>query len=154
MNAAGPADSSALADIAVNAAVSNPANNAWLPDVLSVQREGGRWHFALHIDAASPVFSGHFPELPILPGVAQLQWAVAIYQRYSGDMRAVRGVRRVKFQRIVGPGERFELSCELRGPDELHFAFSQAISERLSSGQLLLGLPADRAAQESVDATP
>ena len=136
--------------------------SAWLPDVLDVNQEGGRWRFALHVEVGAAVFLGHFPELPVLPGVAQLQWAVAIYQRYSGDVRAVRGIRRLKFQRIVGPGERIELSCELRRPNELHFAYSQATGERLSSGQILLGplnagqSPGESAldplAQERVDA--
>ena len=112
--------------------------SAWLPDVLGVEQAGHSWRFALQIGFAAPVFSGHFPDLPILPGVAQLHWAGVFYQRYSGDARVIRGVRRVKFQRIVGPGDRFELSCELRRSNELHFVYVHSDGERMSTGQLLL----------------
>ena len=61
------------------------------------------------IPASSPLFEGHFPGHPILPGVAQL----AFVEKALGAPLAE--VRAVKLRRPVGPGEVLELS--LGDPD-------------------------------------
>ena len=49
-------------------------------------------------------FQGHFPTRPILPGVAQIDWAVRMADRYLGT--AIGGARqiRVKFRSVISPG--------------------------------------------------
>ncbi|MFC1706988.1 UDP-3-O-acyl-N-acetylglucosamine deacetylase [Planctomycetota bacterium] len=75
-------------------------------------------------------FDGHFPHQPVLPGVLSLAaieeavLALARPQRVFGDgsPRAagrechVRGLRAVRFRRVVGPGERLRVDGR-RGPD-------------------------------------
>lgn len=63
----------------------------------------------VELPASSPLFEGHFPGHPILPGVAQL----AFVERALGAPLAE--VRAVKLRRPVGPGEVLELS--LGAPD-------------------------------------
>ncbi len=58
----------------------------------------------VEIPASSPLFEGHFPGHPILPGIAQL----ALVERALGAPLAE--VRAVKLRRPVGPGEILELS--------------------------------------------
>jgi 3-hydroxyacyl-[acyl-carrier-protein] dehydratase len=65
--------------------------------------------FRIEIPAASPLFAGHFPGSPILPGIAHL----AIVERALGTSLAA--VRSMKIRRPVAPGETLELS--LGSPD-------------------------------------
>lgn len=70
--------------------------------------EGGR-RFAVEVPVTSPLFEGHFPGHPILPGVAQL----AMVERVLGPLA---GARNVKLRRPVVPGDRLEL--RVAGPRE------------------------------------
>lgn len=56
------------------------------------------------VPASSPLFAGHFPGHPILPGVAQLAF---VESALGAPLAAVRGV---KLRRPAGPGEVLELS--------------------------------------------
>lgn len=73
------------------------------------EAEEGVRRFAVEVPAASPLFAGHFPGHPILPGVAQL----AMVERVLGPLS---GVRNVKLRRPVSPGDRLEL--RIAGPRE------------------------------------
>lgn len=59
-----------------------------------------------HITVDLPCFAGHFPGQPILPGVLQLRWALALAAgafagRYPQDRFA--GLARIKFKQPVVP---------------------------------------------------
>ncbi|BHH82318.1 hypothetical protein LA52FAK_06070 [Desulforhopalus sp. 52FAK] len=56
-------------------------------------------------DDKSPWFSGHFPDNPILPGIAQLKMVADLISRSSERDMYLAGVTRVKFRKIVKPGE-------------------------------------------------
>jgi 3-hydroxymyristoyl/3-hydroxydecanoyl-(acyl carrier protein) dehydratase len=67
-----------------------------------------------------PVFSGHFPDKPILPGIAQITAVACTAGR--GRLLPVRGIERCKFLRPVLPGEtlviRVEAGAGARGREE------------------------------------
>ena len=64
-------------------------------------------------DAAQPVFAGHFPGHPILPGVFQLEMArVAAETILNGAMR-VREITKAKFRRPILPAETIRLELKL-----------------------------------------
>lgn len=52
-----------------------------------------------------PGFRGHFPSHPVLPGVCQIQCAMAVLRRWADDPLALVAVRRAKFLAPVGPGD-------------------------------------------------
>ncbi|MEO6194099.1 MAG: hypothetical protein ABIS20_13905 [Thermoanaerobaculia bacterium] len=64
----------------------------------------GENRFRIEIPAASPLFAGHFPGSPILPGIAHL----AVVERALGT--PLTAVRSMKIRRPVAPGETLELS--------------------------------------------
>lgn len=57
------------------------------------------------IDGNSPWFSGHFPDNPILPGIAQLKMVADLISKSAKGNMYLTGVTRVKFRKIVRPGE-------------------------------------------------
>ena len=64
--------------------------------------------------------TGHFPGNPILPGVIQLEalaqaGAIAVLadDRYAGRLPLFGGVEKVRWRRIVRPGDELVLSVEL-----------------------------------------
>ena len=67
-------------------------------------------------------FSGHFPEFPILPGVAQLYFIRHFAMQAFRDWPAAGMFRKLKFQKIITPGEEVALSISRGAPGE--FAFS------------------------------
>jgi len=56
-------------------------------------------------DGNSPWFSGHFPDNPILPGIAQLKMVADLISKSVEGNMYLTGVTRVKFRKIVRPGE-------------------------------------------------
>ena len=56
-------------------------------------------------DGQSPWFSGHFPDNPILPGIAQLKMVADLIAASRQDDVHLSGLSRVKFRKIVKPGE-------------------------------------------------
>ncbi len=87
-------------------------------------------------------FRGHFPQWRVLPGVAQIHWAMGYSEPLTGGLR-YHSVDRVKFQTPVMPESelRLELHRELQR-DLLHFRYYLVVdneSERMaSSGKIKL----------------
>jgi 3-hydroxymyristoyl/3-hydroxydecanoyl-(acyl carrier protein) dehydratase len=83
-------------------------------------------------------FDGHFPGAPVVPGVVQIKWALALARRLLGIGGVFAGVEALKFQHVLVPGA--EATLELRyaaASGTLHFAFRSA-QHRFSSGRVLL----------------
>lgn len=58
------------------------------------------------------VFDGHFPQAPILPGVAQIDWAIR-FGREAFDLPArFRCLEALKFHRVLQPGMRVRLMLD------------------------------------------
>lgn len=82
------------------------------PTPVWLQRDATHAQLELELEPALVVFDGHFPNVAILPGVAQLDWAV----RFGRDAFALppRFLRMelLKFQRVARPGMRIRLHLE------------------------------------------
>ncbi len=68
----------------------------------------------LEVPADLTWFDGHFPDDPILPGVAQIGWAIAFAREHFGLNADPHKIDRVKFLHIARPGAHLELklTCE------------------------------------------
>ena len=108
-----------------------------LPDILEERREPGRVELELRVPAELAYFEGHFPGLPILPGVVQIDWAV----RFARERLTLRGgfaaAENLKFLSIVQPEARLKLTLALSG-DRLTFDYSHE-KKKCSSGTLVFG---------------
>jgi acyl-coenzyme A synthetase/AMP-(fatty) acid ligase len=88
------------------------------------------------IPAELGYFRGHFSEQPILAGVVQLQ-QIALRQarRRWPELGAIARVTRVKFKRLVGPGEELFLQLARKNERQVQFELSAADGP-VSSGML------------------
>jgi beta-hydroxyacyl-ACP dehydratase FabZ len=73
-----------------------------------------------NVSANEPFFQGHFPGLPIMPGVLQLeamaQTAGVLLTRISGGKGGVpffMSMDKVKFRKVVKPGDQLRMEIEL-----------------------------------------
>ncbi len=71
--------------------------------------EQGKIIASVTIDGDSPWFSGHFPENPILPGIAQLKIVADLIAKSGAGNLCMTGVSRVKFRKIIRPGESLDI---------------------------------------------
>lgn len=83
-------------------------------------------------------FNGHFPDLPILPGVAQLYFLRHFARQAFPDFPDAATYRRLKFQKVILPDSETTLAVTRQGPGEFAFTLDGP-NGRASSG-LVQGL--------------
>lgn len=109
-----------------------------VPEIVSQGQEGDEWHLQLTVPVDLAFFSGHFPTAPVLPGVVQVDWALALGQQALPLPPRFAGMEVLKFQQLVRPGEPLALTLRFdaeRG--KLHFAYRHN-GKPCSSGRILL----------------
>ena len=107
------------------------------PRVLSVTATSA--HLRIVAEAALPQFDGHFPDHPILPGVAQIEWAILLGRELFALPPRFLALEGLKFQQVIQPGKVIELSLEFK-PEagKLLFRYSSARGQH-ASGRILFG---------------
>ncbi|QSX40654.1 ApeI family dehydratase [Shewanella cyperi] len=109
-----------------------------LPRVLERQVEEQQVRLLLALDAGLPFFQGHFPAQPVLPGVAQLDWAIRFGCDYFGYDAEVATLEVLKFQQLMLPDTKIELLLNNQ-PGQNKFSFSYQLGDnRFASGRVLL----------------
>lgn len=79
------------------------------PAVQWLARAAGDAEALLHISPELAVFDGHFPQAPLLPGVAQLDWAIDLGRECFAIAGAFSRVDVLKFQTPIFPGAQVRL---------------------------------------------
>ena len=110
------------------------------PQLQFCQQENNTVNLQLRIQAELIYFDGHFPEQPILAGIAQLAWAEQ-YGRlfFNIDLPFLR-MEVIKFKKIIQPNDiiRLTLSWNVE-TGKLYFELNSA-TESHASGRLLYGI--------------
>ena len=75
-------------------------------------REPAHARVELPLDASLAVFEGHFTQAAILPGVAQLDWAVQLAREVFPLPATFLRMEALKFQRVARPGDLIRLDLE------------------------------------------
>ena len=121
------------------------------PELWDVQRAGGRLRARGRVPADLPHFAGHFPGQPVLPGVVQLEWALALARERLGFEGTPNALEALKFRAPLLPGEEFELELELASA--LRFELRSG-PRSLCSGRVRCDAPPTQHAPEPLSEPP
>ncbi|WP_367598371.1 AMP-binding protein [Pseudomonas fulva] len=114
------------------------APRSMAPHVVEQHREGDELQLKLGVPLDLACFPGHFPRTPVLPGVVQIDWAVALAAELAESPLRFAGMEVLKFQQLVRPGDELALNLRLdKARGKLYFAFTCA-GQPCSSGRVLL----------------
>ncbi len=107
-----------------------------LPEILEERLAADALALALRIPEDLTYFSGHFPGMPIVPGVVQIHWAVHFARQYWGIRLSFHHMEAVKFKNLILPGQRLTLSLRwLASAYKLEFDFHSDI-QAYSAGRI------------------
>jgi len=82
-------------------------------------------------------FDGHFDREPVLPGVVQIDWAIAIGRKQFAIDGTFQRIEALKFHRIIKAGQEIELALRYdRDRGRLGFRYTRA-GAKISSGRIL-----------------
>jgi 3-hydroxyacyl-[acyl-carrier-protein] dehydratase len=98
----------------------------------------------IHIPADHPAFAGHFPGIPIVPGVVLLDEALDVIARKLGLALERCTLAAVKFKSVVHPGQRVTLRFEFSAPGRVRFEL-ESEGQPVASGTLSEATPDERA---------
>lgn len=112
------------------------------PNIIRCEKTDTAATWLLGIPSESPVFNGHFPGFPILPGVVQIEWVKNLAQQLmpQGELR---DLQRIKFMRLMLPGKQVQLHLSKQTVDDgdrIEFRFFDDAGN-FSSGRLVYRHP-------------
>ncbi|HIS40024.1 MAG TPA: 3-hydroxyacyl-ACP dehydratase FabZ [Candidatus Aphodovivens avistercoris] len=91
----------------------------WVSRVVSCE-PGVEVHAQLDVDPALPLFAGHFPDYPVLPGVIIMEalaqaasFCLLVERGAEGALGFLTGIDKAKFRRQVRPGETLDLKARI-----------------------------------------
>ena len=78
----------------------------------------GHYAFRVRLDASHPVYRGHFPGHPVLPGVCTLQLVRECLNRGTGRRFRYAAIRECKFLGMIVPQADTLLNIDIRLADD------------------------------------
>lgn len=84
-------------------------------------------------------FQGHFPGQPILPGVTQIDWAIALAREVFALPARLQRMEVLKFQAVITPGTRLTLDLLWRRQRQVLEFRSHSVAGAHASARLLFG---------------
>jgi acyl-CoA synthetase (AMP-forming)/AMP-acid ligase II len=137
VNAQGKTTHAELHALLDGSALSSTANI--LPHRRLLERDAQRVLFELVAPADLLYFDGHFAGAPVLPGVVQLDWAIALGREFFELPPVCRAIHALKFQQMIRPDTAFSAEL-LYDPlkSSLMFRYYSAAGPH-ASGRLVFG---------------
>ena len=107
-----------------------------LPEILAHEGLADGVILTLRIPENLSYFIGHFDQIPIVPGVVQIQWAVHYAREYLGLDKIFSHMEAVKFKELLLSGQPLQLSLHYDGEaGKLTFSYQSEAAE-YSSGRI------------------
>lgn len=83
------------------------------PEVLEERRGEDFIERSCRVPPDLSCFAGHFPDVPVVPGVLQLDWALELAAELLGATPSVEAIESLKFRSALGPGARFRVRVRM-----------------------------------------
>jgi len=110
------------------------------PDILDTVQTNDQVALKLRLREDLIYFAGHFPDMPILPGVTQLHWATSYASSMFGTPETTCEVSQLKFRKPILPGHVVNLEMRLdTSRQKVKFRYFSDSEGDLSSGILKYG---------------
>ncbi len=71
--------------------------------IKSLENTDNKVHAQLELNAAHPVFEGHFPEQPVVPGVCMVQMIKEVLEQVLNQSLQLKAADHIKFLSVVDP---------------------------------------------------
>ena len=91
--------------------------------ITQIQQVDGTITAQIQVPADSIWFDGHFPEIAVLPGVAQLAVVADVLGKFLAKPVRVTNVSRVRFKQAIGPSELIDVQVTPKDNDFLNCSF-------------------------------
>ena len=121
-----------------------------LVDKITEMEEGKRVKGYKNVTINEPLFQGHFPEYPVMPGVLVLEalaqvGAVAVLsmEQFKGKNPLFAGADKVKWRKQVMPGDKLELECEIikiKGPIGIGKAVATVDGKKACEAEIMFAI--------------
>ena len=106
------------------------------PEITKVEKEQDSLVLHLTIPAELHYFEGHFPQSPILPGVAQVHWVLHyLSEHFEKKVTDYQTIDALKFQVIIAPDSKIELALTKIKENKYSFQYSSSSGSH-SSGKV------------------
>jgi len=109
-------------------------------DPFLLAKEDTKAGYVLHYKVPENLYylRGHFPQVPVVPGVCQLRWVIQSIETYSGRTLRLTAMEAVKFHHILLPGQSFclEVRLDRESSTWVYRIFSD--EQTFASGRLLV----------------
>lgn len=100
-------------------------------EIMDLQSHDGTITACVLVDSESAWFDGHFPDDPILPGVAQLSIVVELLKRLLGRPVYANRLSRVRFKQIIRPGDRLDVRLS-QNKDPCSYTFVLSVDSEVA----------------------
>ncbi len=108
------------------------------PLIKSIKKGEGSVELLLSFPEDAEYFDGHFPNVPILPGVAQVHLAMGFAEEHFGIVPELIEMKAIKFSRVITPNTDIKLVLSQEAQkNKITYAYSHG-GKACSSGIFIL----------------
>ena len=83
------------------------------------------------VKSDSPWFDGHFPDNPIVPGIAQMNMIFDLMQRAMGPGLKLAGFKRVRFKQLIRPDTPISVLIKPTGKTPNRFEYQLTADQKI-----------------------
>ncbi len=83
-------------------------------NILESGRDGQTFNVKVEFNPAHSIFKGHFPDLPVVPGVCQTQMLTETLSHLLGKVVEIKLAHHIKFLALLNPVKEKQLDLQIK----------------------------------------